>query len=312
MPWVVLGALIISFAPVFVRLLTLPPTVIGLYRMAFGLGVLFLWSVASRQRIRWSTRSSLLALAAGVFFALDVIFWHRSINLIGPGLATLLANCQVFFVTLFGLVILREKPSPRLGLAIPCAVLGLFLVVGPTLSNNPQAQAGIGLGALAAMSYAGYLLVLREAEKARPHLQQSAYSPVMFWATLGSLGVLGLVAGFEGVSLHVTRPQDWLLLLGYGVLVQGLAWVLISKGLPQIPISQGGLLLLLQPALALVWDVLFFHRPISLREVLGALLTLAAIYLGNQTPSAKGNPPKEPIGEAAVPTSSGLSSRQET
>jgi len=287
MPLVLLGALIISFAPIFVRLLPLPPTVIGFYRMAFGLGVLFLWSVALRQRIRWSARSSLLALAAGVFFALDVIFWHRSINLIGPGLATLLANCQVFFVTFFGLLILREKPSPRLWLAIPCAVLGLVMVVGPSLNNNTQAQAGVGLGALAAMSYAAYLLVLREAEKARPPIHDSVFSPVMFWATLGSLMLLLIVSGFEPVSLQVSEPLHWVLLIGYGVLVQGLAWVLISKGLPRVPISQGGLLLLLQPALALVWDVLFFHRPISPREIAGALLTLAAIYLGSQSQAPK-------------------------
>lgn len=283
MPLVLLGALLISFAPVFVRLLSLPPTVIGFYRMAFGLGVLFLWGVALRQRIVWQARSGPLALAAGIFFALDVIFWHRAINLIGPGLATLLANCQVFFVTFFGLLILKEKPSPRLWLAIPCAVLGLFMVVGPTLSLNPQAQLGVGLGALAAMSYAAYLLILRQAEKLRVPNPQSAFSPVMFWATLGSLGMLLIVSRFEGVSLQVSLPQHWALLLGYGVLVQGVAWALISKGLPRMPISQGGLLLLLQPALALVWDVVFFHRPISLREIAGALLTLAAIYLGSQT-----------------------------
>lgn len=289
MPLVLLGALIISFAPVFVRLLSLPPTVIGFYRMAFGLGILFLWSLALRQRVQWHSRSGLLSLAAGGFFALDVIFWHRAIILIGPGLATLLANCQVFFVTLFGLLILREKPSPRLWLAIPAAVLGLFLVVGPALSNNAQAQTGVGLGTLAALSYAAYLLVLREAEKARPPIHDSAYSPVMFWATLGSLSLLLMVSFFEQVSLQVVEPLHWGLLIAYGVLVQGLAWVLISKGLPRVPISQGGLLLLLQPALALVWDVLFFHRPISPREIAGALLTLAAIYLGSQTQPAKAN-----------------------
>jgi drug/metabolite transporter (DMT)-like permease len=41
-----------------------------------------------------------------------------------------------------------------------------------------------------------------------------------------------------------------------------------------------GLILLLQPTLAFVWDVLFFARPAMPLEVLGVLLTLVAIYLG--------------------------------
>jgi drug/metabolite transporter (DMT)-like permease len=283
MPLVILGALLISFAPVFVKLLPLPATVIGFYRMAFGLAVLLLWSAWARQSLRWQSKTSLLALVAGVFFALDVVFWHQSIHIIGPGLATLLANCQVFFVTTFGILILGEKPGPRLWLAIPLAILGLIMVVGAHWQHNPEIQSGVILGFLAALSYAGYLLILRQAEKSRKDPEATLFSPVMIWATLGSLLVLAGLIPYQHISLRVEMPQQLLLLGLYGILIQGLAWVLISKGLPRIPVSLGGLLLLLQPALAFVWDVIFFHRPTSLREICGALLTLLAIYLGSQT-----------------------------
>jgi drug/metabolite transporter (DMT)-like permease len=36
----------------------------------------------------------------------------------------------------------------------------------------------------------------------------------------------------------------------------------------------------LQPALAFVWDMLFFSRPTEGREVVGVLLILSAIYVG--------------------------------
>jgi len=41
-----------------------------------------------------------------------------------------------------------------------------------------------------------------------------------------------------------------------------------------------GLILLLQPALAFVWDILFFGRPTRAVELVGAAITLGAIYLG--------------------------------
>ena len=45
-----------------------------------------------------------------------------------------------------------------------------------------------------------------------------------------------------------------------------------------------GLILLLQPLLAVVWDVLFFARAFTLIEGIGALLVLLAIYLGSRRP----------------------------
>jgi drug/metabolite transporter (DMT)-like permease len=43
---------------------------------------------------------------------------------------------------------------------------------------------------------------------------------------------------------------------------------------------------LLQPALAFVWDVLFFQRPTTLINWLGVLIALVAIYMGMARQSA--------------------------
>jgi drug/metabolite transporter (DMT)-like permease len=70
------------------------------------------------------------------------------------------------------------------------------------------------------------------------------------------------------------------LLVSLGVIGQVLAWVLMSGGLPRVRRSLAGLTLLLQPLLASVWDVLFFHRPATVLQAVGAAVTLGAIYLG--------------------------------
>ncbi len=54
----------------------------------------------------------------------------------------------------------------------------------------------------------------------------------------------------------------------------------------KIRVSLSGLILLLQPALAFVWDVSFFQRPTTLVNWLGVLVALAAIYLGMAGQSA--------------------------
>ena len=68
--------------------------------------------------------------------------------------------------------------------------------------------------------------------------------------------------------------------MNLGLFSQCLGWVQIANAMPKIRASFTGLILLLQPALAFVWDVLFFARPTDLTNWTGILLTLTAIYLG--------------------------------
>ena len=46
-----------------------------------------------------------------------------------------------------------------------------------------------------------------------------------------------------------------------------------------------GLILTLQPLLALLWDILIFGRGLSALELVGACLTVAGIYLGSKRPA---------------------------
>ena len=56
----------------------------------------------------------------------------------------------------------------------------------------------------------------------------------------------------------------------------------LSAGVTRIPASRAGLILLLQPSLSFVWDVILFGRPTDLTQALGAALAVTAIYLGSQ------------------------------
>ena len=69
----------------------------------------------------------------------------------------------------------------------------------------------------------------------------------------------------------------------YGAVSQALGWWLISRGLRTVPASRAGLILVLQPALSFVWDVLLFGRPTDALDGIGVALTLLAIYLGTMS-----------------------------
>jgi hypothetical protein len=105
----IVGACAISTTSIFVKYAHVGPTLSGFYRMAFGGLMLLGWLLATRQwrPLRWSDIGWLLL--PGAAFAVDLVMWHRSILYVGPGLATLLGNFQVFLMALAGFVLYREK-----------------------------------------------------------------------------------------------------------------------------------------------------------------------------------------------------------
>jgi drug/metabolite transporter (DMT)-like permease len=274
----IVGAVLISFSPVLVNVARVGPTPAAFYRMFFS-GVVLAAVVLVRRRGWWAGPKHLwFAVAAGAVLALDLAVWHRSIALIGPGLSTILANFQVFFLAAFGVLVLHEQPSTRLKVAVPLAVAGLVLIFGLDWGDlGPGYRWGIALALFTALCYATYLLSLRRAQAEAGKLDAVSTMAVL---SLVSAGLLVGAVLAEGESFRIPDGETLGVLLAYALVPQLAGWLLISAALPKIPASRAGLILLLQPALAFVWDLLLFRRPTTPVELLGAAITLGAIYLG--------------------------------
>lgn len=274
-----IGAVLISFSSVMVKLAQVGPTTSAFYRVLLG-GLALMVLVLVRREPLWAGWRVLIgALAAGLFFSLDLFFWHRSIIYVGPGLAAILANFQVFVMAGAGVLMFGERPGWRLAAAIPLAILGLLMVVAQDwLSLGGQYRLGVIFGLVAALSYACFLLILRWSVRRSATLGNTANVAII---SLICAGMLALEMLRAGESFVVPRAADWLWLLIYGLACHALGWVVISRGLASVPASRAGLALLLQPTLSFVWDMLFFARPTTALEATGAAMALAAIYLGS-------------------------------
>ena len=277
------GAALISLSPVWVTLVSVSPTTSGFYRVFIGAVALALFLVLTGRRLAFSRRAWVILMVAAVFFSLDLFFWHRSILYIGPGLATLLANFQVFIMMLAGVLLLRQKPRPVQLVAAPLALIGLGMIVGLDWQSLPENyRLGVLLGLLTALMYAGYLLSLRAART------DSDYQmPTREVAVISAVCAvfLGFTVVAEGGSLAIPTWTDAAWLLGYGVLSHGIGLLLIGSSLSQVSTTETGLALLLQPTLSFVWDVLLFDRPMQMIEFAGAAIALIAIYLGSRKSS---------------------------
>ena len=276
------GAALIGFSPVFAKLANVGPATTAFYRLAIG-GLILVAIVALKSKIKIKTKTLdwkrfILPSVCGLLVAIDLSAWHHSIDLIGPGLATILGNHQVFVLAGFGILFLGERLTGRLTAAIGCAMVGLFLIFGLEWDQfDSNTREGVAFGALTAFMYGSYLIVLRTAQS-----RQGALSPMATVATLSIVAsiFLAVYVWLGGESFHVPDNSTWLVLFAYAIIAHILGWVLISTGISKIPASRAGLLLLLQPALAFIWDVVLFSRPTKGIEILGAVVALGAIYLG--------------------------------
>jgi drug/metabolite transporter (DMT)-like permease len=86
-------------------------------------------------------------------------------------------------------------------------------------------------------------------------------------------------------SFAIPSLFSLLSLLALALFSQTIGWALISSSLPKIAPSIAGLILLLQPALAFVWDVVIFNRATTIMNWIGVAIALAAIYMGMSAPA---------------------------
>jgi drug/metabolite transporter (DMT)-like permease len=272
-----LGAVAIAFSSILVRLSHASPSTSAIFRCLYAVPILGLLAWLEDRRLGrrwWSERR--FALAAGVFFAADLMLWHRSIGDIGAGLATVLANIQVVLVPLVAWMWLAEKPGRRVLAALPLALLGVVLISGVlehgAYGHNPTRGAVYGL--LAGVAYVGFLLLLRHggADIRRP-------AGPLFDATATGAAlciVAGLIIG--DAELVPTWPSaGWLLTLALTSQVVG--WLLITISLARLPAAMTSLLLTVQPLGSVLLAALIFSESPSAVQLAGVALVLLALLV---------------------------------
>jgi len=288
-----LGAGVISFSPVFVKLAAqegLGTTAIAFWRTAVG--GLMLGSVAWARGKSWHlpSRAFFFALLAGAAFCADLFVWHRSIIYAGAGMSTILGNTQVFASAVLGFFVFQERLRLPFIVAATVAFLGVALLVGvgsKSVHLSGTYARGVVYGLITGIAYAHYMVFLKKGQLVTPKPD-----PIVFvaWATVFSALFLGIIGWLEGSPFVPHSTKEVAALAGLAFLVQGLGWMAISGVLPRIVTARAGLVLLLQPILAMVWGALLFAEHLSHVQILGALITLSAMYVGitQRTQSSNG------------------------
>lgn len=195
-------------------------------------------------------------------------------------MATILANTQVFGTAVLSALLFHERLTPRFLVTAVGAMIGVMLLVGvgSDVTFTPDYLRGIGLGFATAAFYSLFLVLLRAAGKLSRAV--SSLVPLLWFSSSAAIFLLGAVA-FESEAVWPREWVPWVLLILLAVVAQSIGWWIISRSLPRVEGAVGGLMLLLQPALATIWGALLFREALEPLQILGVLITLSAVYLGS-------------------------------
>lgn len=272
-----LGALTIAFSAVLVRLASVSPSTAAVFRCAYAVPVLYLLARFEDRRFGpRPARDRRLAAVAGVFFAIDLVAWHHAIDDVGAGLATVLGNLQVAFVPLIAWAVLKERPGARVLATMPLMLGGIVLISGALEAGayGDHPAAGVAFGVATGLSYAGFILVLRQGGQ---DLRRPA-GPLFDATWVAAVGALAIGAVWGDLDLVPGWPaHGWLVTLA--LTSQVLGWLLISSSLPRLPAALTSILLTVQPVGSVILGVIIFSESPSALQLAGVAAILAGLVL---------------------------------
>jgi drug/metabolite transporter (DMT)-like permease len=150
---------------------------------------------------------------------------------------------------------------------------------------------GVLFGALTSISYAGFILVLRQGNRdlrrpAGPLFDATAVAAVVSALAGVVLGELDLTPGLEATG--------WLVVLAVSSQVVG--WLLISVSLPRLPAALTSVILMLQPVASVLLSMLILDEAPSALQLAGVGLVLAGVLIATtgRRPVTEPAPPPQP------------------
>ncbi len=257
----VIGALCIAFAPIFVvlagRIGGVGMMDAAFWRVAIGAVVLAFVVLPRGQAFPAGTRLGTWIWLPGVLFAADFAVWHASFAHTSVANSTLLANVSIVLVTLFAWWIWKEKIAPMFIVGAGIAGLGVVLLIFSSSTRGEVVPGGnpvLGdaLGIATAFFYASYLLSTKAFRRVH------SAPRLMFWSSSLAAAILLPIALWHGDPFWPSHQAGWWPLIAVGVISHAGGQGLIAYSLAGLPATLAAITLLLQPvATALLgWMIL--------------------------------------------------------
>jgi drug/metabolite transporter (DMT)-like permease len=225
-----------------------------------------------------------MILFVGLAFAGDLAFWHWSLKFTSVANAILLSNLTPIFVVLVSFLLFGQRFSRIFLFAVALAVGGSAMLVGDSFTVGADTVMGDAFGLVTAWFYTAYLLGVQKLR-----LRKLSSTRVLGWSSAAAALPLLVLAVAMGESLIPPSLHGLSMLLGLALVSHAAGQGLIVHALADLPAAFASVVMLLQPAIAIVLAWLLLDEPLrGLQQSLGIAVIFAGIFLaGRGRPARK-------------------------
>jgi drug/metabolite transporter (DMT)-like permease len=259
-----------------------PPTLLALYRGAFGLIVMLGWLASGRQSAGLANpRLWLWSTVAGVAVAGNFLFYFISIRHGTVATASTLMYCAPIYVFLGAFLLGLERASMQRLMQLGGIVIGVALLMEVhERSPGSISVSGAVAGLLSGICYAVFIFGFKSA---------SLYGSPPAVLAVAFAVIVALAGAFSGHGqiLEPLRSADLPLFLALGALGAGLSFLLYVAGMRHTPPTVAALVASIEPVTAMLFGIFILDEQLNPSQWLGVALILVTVTLGgiiNVTP----------------------------
>lgn len=243
---------------------------------AICFGLLILIRDSSQFKIK--LRDLWCFIGSGIFSLLLLsVCYFQAMNLMSLSAAAILLYTSPIFVILMSAVLFKEKITPRIIAAMLLAVGGCALVSGIVGSDTRISLVGLLYGLGSGFGYALYS-IFGKLSIARGYKSNT----INLYSTLFAALAAALIWGFkEPFSIAFASPYNALVCTLNGVTTCFLPYVFFTYGLSGMEAGRVSIIASIEPVVATVVGVLIFSEAMTVFNLAGIVLVLAAIVITN-------------------------------
>ena len=214
-----------------------------------------------------------------------LILWltYQSLKLTSASEASIIYSTAPIFVTLSGILFLKERETKIEWIGLGLALFGTLVVTAEPFIRSPSLIfSGSKLGNLLMLTqnivWAGYLVAAKRFYRRRSKLLVTGVS---LWVGAVSFFLLSLSAGnaFSTISSHLAIPSVLFAIVYMAIFgsIIGATTYLVGQNL--IEISEASSFTYLQPVVAIPLSVLWLKESLSPITVVGIVIIAMGVYL---------------------------------
>lgn len=260
---------------------TVSPFSLTAIRFIIGSAVLFPFAFFMNRKTLKAlrTRDYLnMALPGILNVAVSMFFLHLAVHFGKASLSAILISSNPIFVSLFAVILLKERLNTRRIIGLSLGVFGLAMIISGEnmLSGDFKSIAsGLIFGILASVTFGLYTVISKK--------YVHKYGSLVFNSVSFLSGALVLLAGgllFKAdLAFEFTMPNIAAVLY-LGIFVTGIGYFLFLTALRNMPASAGSMMFFLKPVIASVLAFFFIGEMLHPLQITGSLLIIAGIAIG--------------------------------